>query len=218
MTNDLYFVPLLMQAVERAALAEGFRQAIRTIIARGRGKRFRSGYAQFLVFMDAVAAAHSRRDRIHDGAHILLGTPDEARVLLEELAACPELAKVWQSIHQDLEVTPVPAARIEILLRRNDGPHQACWLSRDQWRGEMTGLIPGSYELLLASGQVLWDIELTAQDLLLVYARPEEPLRIAADTGGIVERSTRQATLLDGEIVVRIFAGLTSGRMEVEWC
>lgn len=218
MNNDLYFIPLLMQAAGRADLAEGFRQAIRAIIALGMDKRFRSAYAQFLLFMDIVAAAHSVQDRAPSGVSIPLGATDGTRALLEELAACPELAEAWESIKHDLERSPYPAVRIEFLLRRNDGAIEWFLLSRDQRNGEVTELMPGSYELLLASGQVLWEGELTAQDLLLAYARPEEPLRIAADTGSTVERSTREITLLDGEIVVRIFAGLMTGRMEVEWC
>jgi len=218
MTNDLYFIPLLMQAFERADLAEGLRQAFRTIITLGKNERFRSAYAQFLAFMDAVAAAHKRQDRARGGVSITLGATDETRVLLEELAACPELAEAWEGIKEDLEMGPEPTVRIKFVLRRNADALQELGLSRDQRKGEMTRLVPGSYQLLLASGQVLWEVELTAQDLLLAYARPEEPLRIAADTGGTVERPTRQTTLLDGEIAVRIFAGLTTGRMEVEWC
>ncbi len=218
MTNDLYFIPLLMEALERENVVEGLRRAFRTIVVRGKDKQFRKGYEQFKVFMDAVFAAHRSWDRIEERGFITGGGLDETTMLLEELAACPELAAVWDSVRQDLELKPDAEPRVEFLLRQSDGAVQRLRLSHDRRKGEMTGVVPGAYEILLASGQVLWESELTKEDLLSVYAHREEPLRLAADTGGVSEQPTRRTVLLDGEVVVTVFAGQTTGRLEIEWC
>lgn len=209
MTNNLYFIPLLMEAFERGDVVEGLRRALSTIVARGKDEQLRREYEQFEVFMDAVIASHRNRADAEKG--IASGGVDET-------SALPELAAVWDSVKHDLEMKPDAEPRIEFLLRQSDGAVQRLQLSHDRSKGEMTGLVPGAYEILLASGRVLWEGELTKEDLLSAYVCPEEPLSLAADTGGVSEQHTHRTVLLDSEVIVTIFAGLMTGRLEIEWC
>jgi len=73
----------------------------------------------------------------------------------------------------------------------------------------------GRHRLSLASGQVLWEAELLQSDVIWACAFPLESLELAADTGEDSDRPTFIRTLLGGEVEIRVFAGLESGRMEI---
>ena len=107
-------------------------------------------------------------------------------------------------------------------------PHAEFYLERDgqliyKFRFEDSSaktsfddMIPGNYQLLLNTGWVLWNGALSAADLVWHEAYPERPLEMAADTGEDHVTPTRVIELLDGELVIRVFPGIESGRLEIE--
>ncbi len=216
MSHDLYFIPILFEALEqRVDIAASLRRAFRTIIALGQEERYRRGYAQFLAFMNIVLIAH-RRD-IDEAEMTAIDDTDATEDLLDELAVLPEIAEAWDSVKRDLAWEPATELRIEFLLRRNDEPSQIMRLSKEDRTGFFRGVVPGTYELSTASGRIIWETTLTKQDLLSAYAFAEEPLRLAADTEDAREEPTRRTVLLEGEVVVSVFAGSGSGRIAIEW-
>ena len=217
MYNDLYFIPLLIAALASADVTEGLRRAIHTIILLGKDERFKRGYEQFEVFMEAVLTAYQRGLRTDESEATTDDGVGESEELLNELAALPDFAEVWDSAKRDLEWEPETEIHIELLLRRNDESPQTLRLSKEDRKGFFPGVVPGAYELSVASGRVIWETTLTKRDLLSAYAFAEEPLRLAADTSGEPDTPTRQALLLDGEMAVRVFAGPEAGRVEIEW-
>jgi hypothetical protein len=82
---------------------------------------------------------------------------------------------------------------------------------------ELRGLMPGAYQILSAGGQLLFDGKLSASDLLLSGAAPGTPLRLAAATEEHEASPSRTIMLLDGEIEVRIYAGVNAGRMRISF-
>lgn len=217
MSNDLYFISLLFEAMAGADIAEGLRGAIHTIIVLGKEDRFKRGYEQFEVFMDAVFAACQQGPGVDEAETPTDDGVGDAEDLLNQLAALPELAEVWDSVKRDLEWEPEIELRVELLLRRNEEPPQTLSLSKADRKGFFRGVVPGAYELSVASGRVIWETTLTKQDLFSAYAFAEEPLRLAADTGSEPDTPTRQALLLDGEMAVKVFAGPEAGKLEIEW-
>ena len=75
---------------------------------------------------------------------------------------------------------------------------------------------PGFYEVRLNTGRVLWQADLIEEDLLWSAAFPEQALDLAADTGESFPRITKEFTILDGEITIRVFPEIESGRIEIE--
>jgi len=216
MSNDLYFIPLLIKALESADIVEGLRRAIRAIIVLGQDERFRNGYGQFMVFMDAILAAQGHD--VDQTETTITGGVDGMAALFGELAALPELDEIWDSIQKDLRLIPDADICVTFLLRRNDESPKWLQLSKEEPKGFFRGVLPGAYELSLSSGRVAWEAKLTKQDIFLAYAFAEEPLQLAADTEIVREKPTRRAVLLNGEVVISVFAGPESGRMEIEWC
>ena len=77
-------------------------------------------------------------------------------------------------------------------------------------------LKPGAYCLRCDTGRVLWEGRLADSDLLWAKAFPGKPLEMAADTGHSRAKPTQSIALLHGTLVLRIFAGIGHGMMEVE--
>jgi len=73
------------------------------------------------------------------------------------------------------------------------------------------GILPGNYRIKLANtGWIIWEVRLTANKLI----EPEdENLGMAAD---IEDKSTYKKKLLDGDMILRTYAGPESGRIEIE--
>ena len=77
-------------------------------------------------------------------------------------------------------------------------------------------LRPGAYRLVLSTGWVLWEARLTKQELRWSHAHPREALPLAAESEhAAVPAPALEQELLNGELTVRIYPGLESGRMEV---
>ena len=74
---------------------------------------------------------------------------------------------------------------------------------------------PGSYTIRLTNGRVLWNGELTRENLLWTYAYPGKELRLAAETVAAEQTPTKIELFLDGELEMSVFAGLESGEMRI---
>lgn len=214
MHDNLYFVPILLEALERRPIEHSLRQAFHEITKRGKEKRFKTGYAQFLCFMEQVLSPEQRANK-DDFVSDLETT---AETLLEHLAACPELFALWDEMVNDIALESNASFTVDFQLMREGELLQTLSLSRHQRSGIISGLRSGAYELTLASGRILWAGQLSNADLLSAYARPEEPLRLAAATNNLSGHPTRCMTLFDGEVVVNVVPGPSTGQMEIEWC
>ena len=76
---------------------------------------------------------------------------------------------------------------------------------------------PGAYCLRLDTGRLLWEGELVEKDLLWAKAHPGQDLPMAADTGESFRQPTQRIDLLDGAVVLRVYAGMEFGTLEVEF-
>ena len=77
--------------------------------------------------------------------------------------------------------------------------------------GVLSGIVAGSYEIRLSTGRVVWRAELTDEDLLWHAAYPGENLKMAADSDEVVNTPSRRELLLDGEVELLLFPGISSG-------
>lgn len=106
--------------------------------------------------------------------------------------------------------------RFEIKIERNNKGIFRENISHEQNRRTIRNVIPGSYTIKLNEDSILWQGELKKDELLWVEAFPEEPLKLAADTGELSPRSTLDINLLNDKIRFRVFPGIESGRLELE--
>ena len=75
---------------------------------------------------------------------------------------------------------------------------------------------PGLFILKMDTGRVLWQEELTERDLVWAAAFQGQALDLAADSGEAPARTTREVSLLNGEVIIRVFPGAESGCLELK--
>ncbi len=105
---------------------------------------------------------------------------------------------------------------IEIIIERNDEVTATCSFEQPSGTRSVDGIAPGDYRVKLDTGRVLWEGCLAERDLLWSKAFPGEPLKMAADSGQPIGNPTREISLLEGTVILRVFAGVESGFMEIE--
>ena len=104
---------------------------------------------------------------------------------------------------------------VEITVERNGEVLSACRFEHGTGTGTIKDLQPGRYLFKLDTGRVLWEGELTQQDLIWSKAHPCEDLAVAADTGELPDPPTRELLLLETTLRVRVQPGLEAGQLEI---
>jgi len=228
MNDLLYFMPMIAKALQQAAPAAALRTVMEEIIRLGRQPQYARGYRQFLRFMDEIRS-HRASQRPGDNSVI----PDVlAELFVERVANTPKSAldalpvreesglSQWQEEYQQLAAALRDAMQrppvSEILIKKEDVLVATCSLERGGSTGAVSGITPGDYCLVLETGRVLWEGHLDEQDLLWSKAFPAQPLKMAADTGESVHQPTQQINLLEGALIMRCYAGLEAGWLEME--
>jgi len=208
MTNTLYFVPILMRALDAPERRDALRRAFEEIIAMGREPQNARGYAQFLAFMAVVAESIFPEEKL---------LAADAPGLLRTLADCPELEDLLESISEQIYRSQRLPENPFVLTRNGNAVSSRIHPDNtDTW--VFCDLEPGSYALAFWTGRVLWEERLSRQYLVAAYAFPNEPLELAADMGVSAARPTRTITLLGGELQMLLFPGRAAGRMELRRC
>jgi len=108
-------------------------------------------------------------------------------------------------------------AGIEIIVEKNDDVVTAFSFEQPFGIRSVDEIAPGNYRVKLDTGRILWEGNLAEQDLLWSKAYPGEPLKMAADSGQPIGKPTREIPLLDETVLLRVYAGLESGFLEIEW-
>jgi len=228
MADELSFIPMLERALQasdpKAALIEAFRSIHEQESVRGK----RTGPTAFERFMDAaVRAAQGGQEPLAvEVSHIVRGLMvelatetfegDDAmrRSATELIRSRPE----WQTEYAALlaEVQGIlDRGQLALTLVR-EGEEVITW-QLDKGREPMSasGITPGHYALRLDTGRVVWQEVLTDRELVWTAAYPGQPLSVAAAQGQLSEQPTLIAKPLAGELALRVFPGLESGRIEI---
>ena len=229
MSDDLYFIPILAQAFRSADRLRAFRNAFDTILAMGRETRYHDGLKNFRAFVEvgeshllgrSLEVARTKMDaqgvRLPSGDVDALEDPDLlVRALVEVALDDPEWFRRLRAIYARLD-EPVPQdTAVELVVKQGSRVMARVEVKRYPSRFAVAGVRPGPVTLVLSTGRVLWEDELSEADLLWSRAFPGQALEMAADTGLSERRIARHITLLDGEVVIRVFPGRELGRLEV---
>lgn len=105
----------------------------------------------------------------------------------------------------------------EIVVERDGVVVGSCRFEQATGVEAVGNIKPGNYRLQLDTGLLLWAGKLADEDLLWAKAHPGRDLPMAADTGESSRQPTRRFDLLDGAVVLRVYAGVESGTLEIEF-
>ncbi len=106
--------------------------------------------------------------------------------------------------------------QMEIMIERNSETIDSIAIEDLPVTRTIRSLTPGVFTVRLKTGRMLWEGKLTYKDLMWAAAFPERALDMAADSGETLNQTTLEIRLLDGEIILRIFPEIESGRMDIE--
>lgn len=184
MKDDLFFVPMIIHALQQPDPKAAMLEVFEKIRRMGQESRHARGYQQFLQFMESVDQAWLQE-------------------MPEELGA-----EILASMKRP--------SGIEIIIERNDKVVATCSFEQPSGARSVDGIAPGDYRVKLDTGRVLWEGCLAERELLWSKAFPGKPLKMAADSGQPRSEPTREISLLEGTVILRVYAGVESGFMEIK--
>jgi hypothetical protein len=224
MSEDLYFIALIEEALNEPDVVAALERAFGDIECKGVQEPYINGHRNFEQFMD-IAYSH-REAALDDYVHTLIAELATGAFVTRESDG-ELLWRVINSRHDWREAydtfcrehgTPdlLRDATVVIQISRNGQIVGELCFDRVPGCKSMGGVVPGDYIVkLLDTGWTIWRGELTARELLQAEAFGEAELRFVAGKGE--RRPTGQKDLLNnGEIVLRTYAGIESGSIEIE--
>lgn len=229
MANELYFVPIIVRALEGPSPKTELLKAFQVIEQLGQEPDHQQGYAQFLLFMREIGRQASQHDPnlqsqmedamastiIELATDTFRGGPDEREAALEMIHLRIDWRERYETLRAELTAGPESLIPITIIVERNGCTLGTLSISVQPALTQIRGLAPGQYAVKLSTGRVLWEGMLLDRHLQWNKAYPGRALDLAADSGDAKAGATLDLVLLEGEITVRVFPGVEMGRMEI---
>jgi len=157
----------------------------------------RENYRETLEIFSDIASASANRVRID---HPLLKEYEDY---------FPE----WEKL---LKLKLIAEGNFEISMEQNGKEIFKVYTGNLPVRKIIRNVNPGPYVVKSSIKSTLWQGELKEKDLIWTESYPGQPLKLAADTGEIFSRSTREIKLLNDKIIIQVFPEIESGRLELE--
>jgi hypothetical protein len=229
MAKDLYFLSIIADALRQPEAEAALRAAIEEIITLGQRPEYEQGFLQFQRFMAEVkgnSEKHSKKpvDIVSDeirylslqvASDLLEENPKEVQAVLDLIASQPRWQEEFENLSRETAKSKMPPKIPEIIVERNGERIGSAPCERLPVTKEIRNVKPGHFAVRLDTGRVIWEEELAEQELIWAAAFPDRALDLAADTGEPAVRMTQEITLLNGELVIRVFPGAESGRLEL---
>ena len=230
MNNDLYFLRLIGAAFQEPDLKTALREAFKKIRSLGKQPEYQQGFLQFQRFMAEMQEGIKAIPKSPGGpmpvelldltlqlaADSFEGSQAEAEALQDLVKSSPVWKEGFETLREEVSKSEASDWELMAVIERNGETISSFPLLNPPFTKKIRNLRPGHYVLRLNTGRVLWQEELTERDLIWAAAFPGRDLDLAADTGGLAPPMSREFRLLDGDLIIRVFPGIDSGRLEVE--
>jgi len=219
MNENLFFVPIIANALQEPNIEEALRKAFCQIKKMSTEKRYFEGFANFELFMNTAYNRYeiTTTDQIHElivhlGMGMFEGTTQEKETMLDIVASHPEWKVEYEAFCQ-IEADKNLMREFPVIEVSSDkGFVIRNTFEKVPGHESFEGLLPGKYKIkLVNTGWIIWEGKLTAKELIWTA------LDMAADTRGTQKRHTNKIDLLNNkELILRTFAGREMGRIEIE--
>jgi len=230
MNKDLYFLRLIADALQQPDLKTAIEVAFKKIKALGQLPEYERGFRQFERFIAVMADSYqtpsqARKALINQilkdlgfqlATGLFTGDQKEAQALLGLIKSHPDLKKDYERLCKEAAKAITQQIGLKIIIDKNGETIISIPVVGGPFSKKIKNIKPGQYEVRFNTGRMLWQGELTDRDLLWTAAFPEKDMALAADTGEPAEHPTREISLLDGELMIRVIPELESGSIELE--
>jgi len=227
-SKRLYFIPIIARALKSDNPQRAMDEAFDEIRELGSQQEYEEGFRQFMEFAKAAVTpsgakpeqkAQLVRDAIYRLIHDLAadtfeGDEDQKEALINALRSSPEWNAEYESIKEEAPAFLASKRPMEIEVLKEDQVIGSFTSPGDV--ASIGSIAPGRYTVRLSNGRVLWKGDLTKEDLIWTYAFPGKDLAMAAETEPYKQEPTKAVSLLDGELIMQVFAGLESGEVRIK--
>jgi len=227
MSNELYFIPIIAKALGQKDTQQSLKQAFEQIKSLGTNPDHENGYGQFQRFMDLVNQHTKKRPDIQLKSALVKelivelatdtfeGSCEDKKKALNIVKSNPQWQKEYDKLIAEIEELSRIPKDIEILLSRNNKPFKSIKFADIPGSKTIDKIAAGLYKVSFASGQMIWEGQLTDQDLVWAMAYPGRPFDMAADTTGQGPQPVKQIDLFEGKIIIQIYPSIEGGSMKI---
>jgi hypothetical protein len=230
MTKDLYFIHLIADAFHQPDPKLALKAALQKILELGQLLEYARGFEQFKRFIEVMGYNYQTPSQLNKvlinqiledlsfqiAAGLFTGDQKKTKDLLNLITSQPELKKDFKNLCEEASKAITQQIGLKIIIDRNEETIISIPVKAAPFSQIIKNIKPGQYEVRLNTGRMLWQGKLTDRDLLWTAAFPEKDMALAADTGDVTEHPTREISLLDGELIIRVIPELESGRIELK--
>jgi hypothetical protein len=224
----LYFIPIIARALRSEDPKKAMEEAFSEIRELGNQPEYKEGFRQFVEFVNTVLKPSAdeselRIQQIRDAVDRLiydlttdtLGVDEEQKeALIESIRSIPEWNAEYEKVKELAQAFQAPETPIEIEVLKGDRIIGSCTVSLEPTT--IGGITPGTYTVRFSNGRVLWEGDLSRQELLWAFAYPEKDLPMAAETEPSQREPTKTLSLLSGELIMQVFAGIETGEIRLK--
>ncbi len=228
MSNDLYFISIIAKALEQKDTEWSLEQAFEQIKSLGAKPEYEHGFEQFQRLMDIVnkrvekkRSDQSLRTELARGLMIDLasdafeGSAEDKRKALSIIRSNPQWREEYDQLVGEIEELSQVPEGIEISVSRENEPLKSVTFPKVPGSETIDNITPGHYNIAFATGRLIWEGELTEQDLIWVKAYLGKPFEMAAETTEREAKPTKQISAFEGQVDIEVFAGIESGRIRI---
>ena len=228
MSNDLYFIPIIAEALEQKDTERSLKQAIERIESLGTMPQYKQGYEQFEQFMDIVneqvqkQAPHdvSETDKIMEliidlATDTFEGSDEDKQKALRIIKSHPPWQKEYDQLVAEIRELNQRPQGVEISVSCENEPRKSITFTKIPGSKTIENIPAGDYSISFATGRLIWKGQLSEQDLIWSQAYPGKPFELAADTTERKAKPTKEISVFDGKVIIRVFAGIEGGRIEI---
>ena len=230
MSNNkkLYFIPIIARAIESVNPKRAMIEALDKIVKLGEKPEYKAGYRQFSEFIKATFIPTDKGDDqkielINNAIRRLIydlvtdtfeGDEEQKEALIMAFKNNPQWNNEFNRIENEAQRFLIPETQMGLELLIGEQLLKSFLIS--DFPATIGSIFPGHYVVRLTNGRTLWEGELSREDVIWTYAFPQKDFPLAAETETRHQEPTRSLSLLDGELIIHIFAGLESGRLIIK--
>jgi hypothetical protein len=225
MSKDITFIALINEAFKHDEPEKAFVDTLNRIKEMALNPEYRVMYIQFQKFLDEIKRLQCLKQNIGDTElselfkdlvyHFFSESEDQDPNATEMLTylrkSNKNLSGIFSKIQEMVLAEDEITNPLTIMLKENG--ISICEILYDDTNinRRVKFVKPGFYTLQLDNGRVLWEDELSDNDLIWHKAFPEQDLKLAADTGINQQYPSKSINLFDGEIIIKIYPGIENG-------
>ena len=215
-TKRLYFVPIIARAIDSDDPKKAMAEAFDEISELGKKSAYFQGFRQFLEFVKLTSKPFGenadQKNQLVKNAILRLmcdlatdtfeGDENQKNALITSIRGNPQWNAEFELIKKEAHDFLAPETPIDVEILMGEKIIGSISVFNDA--ASIDSIFPGPYV----------DADpIKTKDVIWTYAFPERELALAAETEPIQQEPTRTIALLNGELIMYVFAGLESGKI-----